>query len=105
MQLIKTTRPALVLEPPPDLTPTLRPAHLEVVAVGIRGVQPYEMLPIQLPHVEIEASFPLSEGVGGRARKDGTQRVAFKGYANSVACTDTFHGIFYGTQTETVYER
>lgn len=56
MQLIKTTRPGLVLEPPPDLTPALRPAYLELIAVGIRGIQPYEMLPIQLPHVEIEAS-------------------------------------------------
>ena len=56
-QLIKTTRAGLALEPPPDLTPKLRPAYVEVLAVGVRGLQPFGMLPIQLPHVEFKVGY------------------------------------------------
>ncbi|CAN0349753.1 unnamed protein product, partial [Hapterophycus canaliculatus] len=55
IQLIKTTRPGLTLAPPPNLTPELRPAHLEILALGIRGMQPYEMLPMQMPYMQLEA--------------------------------------------------
>lgn len=53
-QLVKTTRPGLALAPPPDLSPKLRPAHLEVLALGIRGMQPFEMFPMQMPYMELE---------------------------------------------------
>lgn len=60
VQLIKTTRPGLSLPPPPDLTPKLRPAFLEILALGIRGMQPYEMLPMQMPYMQIEVKACLA---------------------------------------------
>ncbi|CAM9992524.1 unnamed protein product [Ectocarpus sp. 6 AP-2014] len=61
-QLIKTTRPGLSLAPPPDLTPKLKPAYLEILALGIRGMQPFEMLPMQMPYMQMEASVDLPHG-------------------------------------------
>lgn len=57
VQVIKTTRVGLSLAPPPDLTPKLRPAFLEILALGIRGMQPYEMLPMQMPYMQIEVRY------------------------------------------------
>eukprot|EP00752_Nemacystus_decipiens_P012046 g10680.t1 len=62
-QLIKTTRPGLSLAPPPDLTPKLRPAFLEILALGIRGMQPYEMLPMQMPYMQLEVDLPNGKKV------------------------------------------
>lgn len=58
-KLIKTTHSGLALTPPPNLTPKLRPAYLEVLAIGIRGLQPYKMLPIQLPQLKVEVTMLL----------------------------------------------
>ena len=55
LQLIKTSRAGLIVAPPPDLSPKLRPAYLEVLALGVRGMQPFEMMPIQSPYMQIEA--------------------------------------------------
>ncbi|CAM9701229.1 unnamed protein product, partial [Scytosiphon promiscuus] len=62
-QLIKTTRPGLTLAPPPDLTPKLRSAHLEILALGIRGMQPFEMLPMQMPYMQLEVDLPNGKRV------------------------------------------
>ncbi|CAN0425303.1 unnamed protein product [Laminaria digitata] len=48
------SRPGMMVAPPPDLAPKLRPAYLEVLALGVRGMQPYDMLPIQMPYINIE---------------------------------------------------
>lgn len=55
-QLIKTSELGLLLKPPPVLAPAVRPAYLEVLAIGVRGMQPFHMLPIQMPYMEIEVS-------------------------------------------------
>ncbi|CAM9300396.1 unnamed protein product, partial [Phaeothamnion confervicola] len=54
---------AEVLPPPPDITPEYRSAFLEIVAVGIRNVEPYQMLPLQLPYLEMEMDLPKHQTV------------------------------------------
>lgn len=60
-QLVKTSRQGLLLKEPPDLRPALRPAYLEVLALGVRGMQPFEMLPIQMPYMQIQANLGVVE--------------------------------------------
>ena len=46
---------------PPSIVPKMEDWFIEIVALGCRGLKPYELLPVYLPHVEFD--------VGSRGRK------------------------------------
>lgn len=53
-QLIPKDTPDDVLPPVPPIIPTLRPAFLEIIALGCRDMAPFNFLPLQLPFLEFE---------------------------------------------------
>jgi len=52
-ELIKVDPGAQLLEAP-DITPKLRKAYIEVIALGVRDVIPYKMVPMQLPFLKFK---------------------------------------------------
>ncbi|CAN0235141.1 unnamed protein product, partial [Laminaria digitata] len=54
LQLIHTKSADMVLPPPTSIVPKTCPAHLDMVIMGIRNMQPYQYLPMQLPYCVFE---------------------------------------------------
>eukprot|EP00602_Paraphysomonas_sp_CaronLab_P003319 CAMPEP_0185019240 /NCGR_PEP_ID=MMETSP1103-20130426/1865_1 /TAXON_ID=36769 /ORGANISM="Paraphysomonas bandaiensis, Strain Caron Lab Isolate" /LENGTH=1852 /DNA_ID=CAMNT_0027549443 /DNA_START=18 /DNA_END=5573 /DNA_ORIENTATION=+ len=53
-QLIPKTRPDMVFPKPESIQPSLRPAFIEVIALGIRNMKPYKFQSMVSPFLEME---------------------------------------------------
>lgn len=53
-QLIAKTRPDMVFPNPPSIMPSLRPAFIEIIALGIRNMKPYKFQDMVCPFLEME---------------------------------------------------
>ncbi|CAM9913483.1 unnamed protein product [Discosporangium mesarthrocarpum] len=67
-QLIKTRAPGVSLIAAPDISPPLRPAFVEVLALGVRGMWPFELLPIAMPYMELEMDLPRGKRVSATTK-------------------------------------
>lgn len=54
VQIIRKENPGQTFSPPPSIIPTMRKAYIEIIALGIRDMLPYNFVPMQNPYLEIE---------------------------------------------------
>ncbi|CAN0344913.1 unnamed protein product, partial [Discosporangium mesarthrocarpum] len=54
VQIIRKPNKEARLPPPPSIVPDFKQAYLEVVALGIRDMKPFNFMPIHLPYCVLE---------------------------------------------------
>lgn len=57
-QLIPKTKPDMIIPPPPSIKPSLREAWIEIVALGLRDMAPFNFQSMVSPYLNIELETP-----------------------------------------------
>jgi hypothetical protein len=56
VQLVRKSSPTEVIPKPVDISPDYRDAWIEIIALGCRGLKPFEFLPIEMPYMRFVLS-------------------------------------------------